>query len=645
MPNKVAPDFARIHAKPDAPAPTIAGLLKLQMEGVASNPFMRAEKTAGKWSGGQEVLTFDEAYKAACSFAVATLAVGLGPGTRVAVFCANGVEYTLAVLGCHLAGSACVLREPDMPIGELVMVTRATKPHMVLLTPGSPTEPDFISQMAALSGDEARKVVPWQEADKSTIVDGVGGVAVTLLMCAGACGGGGDFPGRGGPQVDSAAVKGFEPGAVPPDAVALICMTSGTTGTPKGVMHTQEGLAWMCQTVMDPLWYNAATLGPRTPGDCVPTLLTFQSGYISGYLVIAAAATLHLQMTFADTPELQSWLATQSWPREASPVVQMLLPAVITKIWKGAGPKVEKKAIGRFLFRKLAKARSEAIGANAVDPSAMKAGGLAGLADKTVGKKVRKTMGGQCRLIVTGGAKPDVDMLKFFWTCGMPIFEGFVSTEVLLAILNGPFARCLGTAGTPPEGVDVKLSSAGEICVKSPMGTTGYFEQPEITKDSFDADGYFKTGDKGEWRTAADGKRYVEITGRIKDMIILDQRENVWPETLEGIFKRSPLVADCVIPMSCEGAGRAHLILLVAAADGASDQQLQAELSNHGSAAGIQPHEYPLQFVRVPEPFSKENGWRNANHKLMRKKIDEHWREDIDATFAKDASKLEHYYK
>ena len=101
----------------------------------------------------------------------------------------------------------------------------------------------------------------------------------------------------------------------------------------------------------------------------------------------------------------------------------------------------------------------------------------------------------------------------------------------------------------------------------------------------------------------------------------------------------------CVIPMSCEGAGRAHLILLVAAADGVSDQQLQAELFNHGSAAGIQPHEYPLQFVRVPEPFSKENGWRNANHKLMRKKIDEHWREDIDAAFAKDASKLEHYYK
>ena len=54
------------------------------------------------------------------------------------------------------------------------------------------------------------------------------------------------------------------------------------------------------------------------PGDCVPSVLTFQSGYISGYLVVAAAATLHLQMTFAETEELRLWLRTQGWPTEAS---------------------------------------------------------------------------------------------------------------------------------------------------------------------------------------------------------------------------------------------------------------------------------------------------------------------------------------
>ncbi len=85
------------------------------------------------------------------------------------------------------------------------------------------------------------------------------------------------------------------------------------------------------------------------PGDCVPSVLTFQSGYISGYLVVAAAATLHLQMTFAETEELRLWLRTQGWPTEASPVVQMLLPAVITTIWKKAGKKTEKGA-GKWLY-------------------------------------------------------------------------------------------------------------------------------------------------------------------------------------------------------------------------------------------------------------------------------------------------------
>merc|ERR1712070_118062 len=96
------------------------------------------------------------------------------------------------------------------------------------------------------------------------------------------------------------------------------------------------------------------------------------------------------------------------------------------------------------------------------------------------------------------------------------------------------------------------------------MQFVGYYKQPEITKEVIDSEGFFHTGDKGAWTTGKDGKAYLMITGRIKDMIILDQRENVWPETLEGIFKRCSAIEDCVIPMSCEGPGRKHLIMLVA---------------------------------------------------------------------------------
>ena len=134
------------------------------MKGRTSNHFLRSENKPGDWASGQETLTFHQAYEQAVCFAVATARHGIGPGKRVGVYCSNGVEYTLAILGCHLSGAAAVIREPDMPIGELVAVTRATKPHLVLLTDGAAgdaTAAEFVAKMAELPGAEMRKVVPW----------------------------------------------------------------------------------------------------------------------------------------------------------------------------------------------------------------------------------------------------------------------------------------------------------------------------------------------------------------------------------------------------------------------------------------------------------------------------------------------------
>ena len=84
------------------------------------------------------------------------------------------------------------------------------------------------------------------------------------------------------------------------------------------------------------------------------------------HLVVAAAATLHLQMTFAETEELRLWLRTQGWPTEASPVVQMLLPAVITTIWKKAAKKTEKGA-GKWLYGQLRRARAKYVEGNSYE--------------------------------------------------------------------------------------------------------------------------------------------------------------------------------------------------------------------------------------------------------------------------------------
>jgi len=628
---RVAPEYQRLKPKQARPS-CIGEMIRDQMSGLASNIFIREEKVPGNWNAGQATITFEQALQQAKVFAAALESIGIGHGMRVAVFCSNGAEYTLGVLGCHLHGACAIVREPDMPNGELVAVTRATKPHLMMLSPVQSAIDEFITTMAGLEGGAARKVVPW------TTAGAMAGDSDMLLMKAGHSTGG-DFPGRGHP---------FEPkvsyvvSAVPPETNTLICMTSGTTGTPKGVMHTAGGLAYLMYDVMDPQWYNEQILGaPRMEGDLRPTVLSQQSGYISGHLVVLAAVQLHLCLIFAGTEELRGWLKN-GWPETARPVVQMLLPAVITTIWKNASDKLANKGfLARYLVKKLLASKKGVVEANANSPDDTKGlGFVGGLAYKKIGGKIRNALGGQCRLLVTGGAKPDISMLQFFWSCGLPIYEGFASTEVLLAVLNLPGKRKLGTAGTAPHpGINIKLNEKSEICVKSPMVMTGYFEQPAITAESFDAEGFFKTGDKGEWRDGSDGEKYLAITGRIKDMIILDQRENVWPETLEGVFKRSGLIADCVIPMSCEGPDRSYLIMIVALADSScTDDQLKAQLAEFGSAAGIQKHEYPLAFVRSAFPFTKDNGFRNANHKLLRKKIDSHFKTEIDEVYAVKAA-------
>jgi acyl-CoA synthetase (AMP-forming)/AMP-acid ligase II len=110
-------------------------------------------------------------------------------------------------------------------------------------------------------------------------------------------------------------VSAFKLPELGPENVALMCMTSGTTGVPKAVMHTQGGLAFSCYDVMDATWYNAGMLRlpKRVDGDCVPIALALQTGYISGYLVLMATLTLHMTLNFCDVDEMRGFIKG-GWP-------------------------------------------------------------------------------------------------------------------------------------------------------------------------------------------------------------------------------------------------------------------------------------------------------------------------------------------
>ena len=151
-------------------------------------------------------------------------------------------------------------------------------------------------------------------------------------------------------------------------------------------------------------------------------------------------------------------------------------------------------------------------------------------------KSVLDAFGGKLELIICGGAYLDQEIIDTFDSLGITVLNGYGITECSpLISCNRNKYRKKGSVGVPILGSEVKIkdpdeNGEGEICVKGPHVMLGYYRNPEATKEVFDDDGFFKTGDYG--RLDDDGWLY--ITGRLKNLIVLSNGKNVYPEEIEA---------------------------------------------------------------------------------------------------------------
>lgn len=165
-------------------------------------------------------------------------------------------------------------------------------------------------------------------------------------------------------------------------------------------------------------------------------------------------------------------------------------------------------------------------------------------AELIVFRRIRKRFGGRLRCIVTGGAHLDVDVLRFLQNLGFDVYEGYGLTETSPVVsFNCRRSWRAGTAGKPLEHVALRFAEDGEIQVRGPNVTRGYYRDDEATAAAFDADGWFLTGDLGEF----DEHHFLRITGRKKDLIVLCTGKKVAPLALESRLNRHPLVARSVV--------------------------------------------------------------------------------------------------
>ena len=295
--------------------------------------------------------------------------------------------------------------------------------------------------------------------------------------------------------------------------VAVLVYTSGTTGNPKGVMITYENIETNMAGVraVDLVNENDVILAMLPYHHIMPLCFTLILPMYMGVPIVLL--TEISSATLLKTLQENRVTVILGVPR----VWEMLDKAIMTKI--------NQSSLAKFMFRLASKTNSMSI-------------------RKMLFSKVHKQFGGHIRLMVSGGAKIDKAILEDFRTMGFRAIQGYGMTETAPIItFNVPGRERSDSAGEVIPDVEVKIADDGEILVKGKNVMKGYYKNEKATKEAFDAEGWFHTGDLGR----LEGK-YLIIIGRKKEMIVLANGKNIDPNDIEAeIIKNTDLIKEIAV--------------------------------------------------------------------------------------------------
>ena len=254
---------------------------------------------------------------------------------------------------------------------------------------------------------------------------------------------------------------------------------------------------------------------------------------------------------------------------------------------------------------------------------------------RSVASKIRDGMGfGKCTRFASGTAPISPHTLIWFHRLGIDISEAWGMSETSgVSCANVPFdAGRIGTIGVPVEGTEIKISEEGEILIRGPGLFTEYFKQPELTASSFTDDGFFHTGDKGEWDAKRSGFR---ITGRVKDIFKTAKGKYVVPVPIESRLSANPLLEQiCVM-----GAGLPAPVAVVVLSEAAQQlprecivRSLRETLSD--TNAHLESHERLSNILIVDDEWTTENALLTPTLKVKRDQLEARYQSLIGRTFS-----------
>ncbi|MFD7158494.1 AMP-dependent synthetase/ligase [Kribbella sp. NPDC059898] len=423
--------------------------------------------------------------------------------------------------------------------------------------------------------------------------------------------------------------------AVTPADLATLIYTSGTTGRPKGCKISHSNF-------LDELGPAVKILDGLFDTTGASTLLFLPLAHVFARIIQVGCVMKRVKVGHsADVKNLVEDLGA------FKPTFILSVPRVFEKVFNSAAQKAHADGKGKIF---------DAAAETAIAYSQAQDKGGAGfglkakhvLFDKLVYSKLRAVLGGQVQYAVSGGAPLGDRLGHFFRGIGVPVLEGYGLTETTAAVsVNLPDDIRIGTVGRPLPGVTVGVAEDGELLFKGGQVMQGYWKNDDATAAAIDADGWFHTGDLGEF----DVDGFIRITGRKKEILVTAGGKNVAPTLLEDQIRLHPLVSQCMVV----GDGKPFIAALITidpetivgwatergkptdVASLTKDPDLIAEIQKAIDAANasVSHAEAIKKFSILPIDWTQESGELSLKLSLRRHIVMKNHTADVEALYAK----------